>query len=114
MFSINENKSPGPDGYGSGFYKAAWNIVGGDICHAVQDFFRTGKLLKQVNATMITIIPKVPNAENASQYRPISCCNVIYKCISKLLCSRLAKILPTIVSDNQAAFVQDRSLVHNI
>lgn len=24
MFHIDNNKSPGPDGFGSGFYKAAW------------------------------------------------------------------------------------------
>lgn len=30
IFSIDINKSPGPDG----FVKAAWQIVGGDICKA--------------------------------------------------------------------------------
>ncbi|XP_062113366.1 uncharacterized protein LOC133824492 [Humulus lupulus] len=28
LFGIPSNKSPGPDGYGSGFFKAAWQIVG--------------------------------------------------------------------------------------
>lgn len=27
MFSIDTNKSPGPDGYRSGFYKKSWSIV---------------------------------------------------------------------------------------
>lgn len=26
MFNIDSNKSPGPDGYGSGFFKATWSI----------------------------------------------------------------------------------------
>lgn len=31
IFSICATKSPGPDGYGSGFYKATWRIVGPEI-----------------------------------------------------------------------------------
>lgn len=31
LWSIPEEKSPGPDGYGSGFYKAAWGVVGADV-----------------------------------------------------------------------------------
>lgn len=39
MFHIDSNKSPGPDGFGSGFYKAAWSIVGQDIIEAVLERF---------------------------------------------------------------------------
>ncbi|WMV07590.1 hypothetical protein MTR67_000975 [Solanum verrucosum] len=35
MFQIDSNKSPGPDGFGSGFYRAAWSIVGEDVTSAV-------------------------------------------------------------------------------
>ncbi|KAK4384113.1 hypothetical protein Sango_3090600 [Sesamum angolense] len=30
FFDIAEDKAPGPDGYSSGFYKAAWPVIGGD------------------------------------------------------------------------------------
>ncbi|XP_060180066.1 uncharacterized protein LOC132609887 [Lycium barbarum] len=108
------NKSPSPDGYESGFFKASWSVVGQDICEAVLEFMRNGKMLKQLNATLIYLIPKVSNPTNASQFRPISCCNVLYKYISKLLCTRLSTVLPYLVSDNQATFVKGRSLVHNV
>lgn len=49
LFSISELKAPGPDGYGSGFFKDAWGIVHREIILAVTDFFSTGKLLKQVS-----------------------------------------------------------------
>ncbi|XP_074282906.1 uncharacterized protein LOC141607456 [Silene latifolia] len=92
----------------------AWEIIGDEICDAVQNFFDTGKLLTQLNATIITLIPKVERPETVKHYRPISCCNVIYKTISKLLCARLAVILPDIISRNQGAFVKGRSILENI
>ncbi|XP_022014453.1 uncharacterized protein LOC110913945 [Helianthus annuus] len=58
MFSIAGNKSPGPDGYTSVFFKKSWDIVGNDICHAVRDFFDNGELLQQLNHTVISLIPK--------------------------------------------------------
>lgn len=85
MFQIDTNKSPGSDGYGSEFFKSAWDIVGTDITDAILEFFRNGKLLRQLNTTDIALIPKVTAPESANQLRPISCCNVIYKCISEVL-----------------------------
>lgn len=57
---------------------------------------------------------KVDTAEMASQFRPISCCNVVYKCISKLIYSRLKEAVGHVVANNQSAFVQGRSMLHNV
>jgi len=81
MFKIDQTKSPGPNGYGSEFFKEAWSMVGRDVTESLLDFFQTGQLLKQMNATNIALIPKVNIPEHASQFRPIAYCNVIYKCI---------------------------------
>lgn len=35
MFDIDDSKAPGPDGYTSKFFKAAWGIVGEEVCLAV-------------------------------------------------------------------------------
>lgn len=85
MFQIDSNKNPSPDDYGNGFFKSAWPIIGEEITDAVLELFNNGKLLKQLNATSIALIPKLSNPKYAIQFRPISCCNVLYKCISKLL-----------------------------
>ncbi|XP_011102291.1 uncharacterized protein LOC105180325, partial [Sesamum indicum] len=58
VFDIAEDKAPGPDGYSSGFFKAAWPVVGQEVTKAVLDFFSTGKLLQQVNSTILALIPK--------------------------------------------------------
>ena len=45
-----------------------------------------------------------------TDYRPISCCTTIYKCISKIIANRLKPLLPLIISSSQAAFVKGRSI----
>ena len=42
FFSIPNTKSPGPDGYTSGFFKTIWPQFGPAICSAVRDFFHFG------------------------------------------------------------------------
>nr|GEW63438.1 hypothetical protein [Tanacetum cinerariifolium] len=38
--------------------KKGWEIVGHDVCNAVRDFFSNGQLLKEINHTFLTLIPK--------------------------------------------------------
>ncbi|XP_062075831.1 uncharacterized protein LOC133779952 [Humulus lupulus] len=114
MFSIHSSKSPGLDGFGSGFFKGLWGIIGAKISQAVLGFFQDGFLPKSLNETVISLIPKVADPKSASDYRPIACCNTLYKCISKLLCTRLSEVLPFLVHSNQGAFIKNRNLAHNI
>ncbi|XP_074306200.1 uncharacterized protein LOC141641438 [Silene latifolia] len=114
MFSIPGTKAPGPDGYSSQFFKDCWHIVGQEVCNAIKNVFHTGQLLKQCNNTVITLVPKVDLPDNVKQFRPIACCNTIYKCLSKVLCTRLSKVLPDIICQSQSAFIQGRDIVGNI
>ncbi|XP_074300904.1 uncharacterized protein LOC141632241 [Silene latifolia] len=114
VFHIPGHKAPGPDGFTSAFYKDAWQVIGEEVCTVVKDFFLHGRLLKQVNHTLVSLVPKVDLPQTVGQFRPISCCNVIYKVISKLLCTRLARVLPHIISPTQGGFVKGRNIIENI
>ncbi|KAL2224004.1 UNVERIFIED_CONTAM: hypothetical protein Sindi_3039800 [Sesamum indicum] len=114
VFDIAEDKAPGPDGYSSGFFKAAWPVVGQEVTKAVLEFFSTGKLLKQVNSTLLALIPKVHTPMTVGDFRPISCCNVLFKIIAKLLVRRLGVVLDKIISPCQGAFIPGRSIGDNI
>ncbi|GJT01984.1 RNA-directed DNA polymerase, eukaryota, reverse transcriptase zinc-binding domain protein [Tanacetum coccineum] len=46
--------------------------------------------------------------------RPIACCNVIFKCISKILTERMKKCLKKLVGQNQSAFIPNRKIQDNI
>ncbi|KAL0455531.1 UNVERIFIED_CONTAM: hypothetical protein Slati_0892300 [Sesamum latifolium] len=114
FFEITEDKSPRPDGYSSGFFKAVWPIVGEEVTRAILDFFNNGKLLRQVNATLLVLIPKVQALTHVTDFGPISCCNVLYKVITKIIVQRLSSVLDRLISPSQNAFVPGRSIGDNI
>ena len=40
------------------FVKEAWKTVGDHVCKAIKEFFDIGKLLGELNATVMLLIPK--------------------------------------------------------
>ncbi|GJR31762.1 RNA-directed DNA polymerase, eukaryota, reverse transcriptase zinc-binding domain protein [Tanacetum coccineum] len=114
MFDIGDNKDSGSNGYTSRFFKKAWHIVGEDICKAIKEFFKLGKLLGEINATIITLVPKIEHAKTVGDFRPISYCNVLYKCISKILTDRMKDGLNSLVNHNHCAFIKGRQIQDNI
>ncbi|GJV32713.1 RNA-directed DNA polymerase, eukaryota, reverse transcriptase zinc-binding domain protein [Tanacetum coccineum] len=114
IFDVGDNRAPGPDGYSSLFFKRAWNIIGNDVCAAIKEFFVSGKMLGELNATLITLVPKIQTPSRVSEFRPIACCNVLYKCISKILTNRIKNALEKLVQDNQSAFIPRRVIQDNI
>ncbi|GKA04437.1 hypothetical protein Tco_0683557 [Tanacetum coccineum] len=87
-----------PDGYSFVFFKKAWSIVGEDVCKAVKEVFTSRKLLGEMNATLITLVPKLKHPLKVSDYKPIACCNVVYKCINKIITNILKSSLQKLVS----------------
>lgn len=59
-------------------------------------------------------MPKTTSAEKMRDFRPIECCNVVYKIISKIMAYRLKAVLPKAIEENQFAFVQGRLLLENV
>ncbi|KAK9273957.1 hypothetical protein L1049_018769 [Liquidambar formosana] len=100
LFSLNNDKAPSPDGFTPWFFKEAWSIH--------------NKLLGEVNATIIALVPKVSNPSSMGDFRPISCCNTIYKCISKIIANRLKPCLPDLICPNQSASINGRKISDNI
>ncbi|GJS40033.1 RNA-directed DNA polymerase, eukaryota, reverse transcriptase zinc-binding domain protein [Tanacetum coccineum] len=114
IFDIDSNKAVGPDGYTSGFLKKAWIIIGKEVCLAIRDFFINGKLLGKINVTMIAQVPKLEVPNKVSEFRPIACCNVIYKSIIKILTNRIKNGLQKVVNMNQSAFIPSGHIQDNI
>jgi hypothetical protein len=112
---MKSNKVVGADGMSPIFYKHYWHIIwgGGDVIVAMRCFFNRGYMLREVNHTFITLIPKSGKASSINKFRPISLCNVIYKTISKILANRLKLLLHKVVSPWQEAFIPGRMIHEN-
>ena len=94
-------KSLGLDGMSHLFYQHYWNLVGDDVCQSVLNFLNNASLPEHLNHTFITLISKKKNLEYASEFRPISLCNVLYKIFSKVLANRLKRILPKLITNTK-------------
>ncbi|KAJ9561537.1 hypothetical protein OSB04_006697 [Centaurea solstitialis] len=114
MFSIGNEKAPGPDGFSAKFFKVAWNVIGNDVSIAIHNFFYRSHLAGELNHTLLCLLPKSNNATSVSDFRPIACCTVMYKCISKMLVDRIKPVLDGLVSRTQSAFIPGRRIVDNI
>ena len=108
LFLLQDLKAPGPNEFPIFFYKQLWPTVGKDIINAVSSFFRLGSMPREVNRTLIVLIPKVSNPSIVNHFRPINLCNVVYKVISKILIAKLRPLLDKIISPSQSAFISDR------
>ncbi|GAA0171721.1 hypothetical protein LIER_41207 [Lithospermum erythrorhizon] len=114
LFQMPDYKSPRPDGFPAEFYKKNWDIVGKDVTLATLEFLNRSNLLKEINNTLIILIPKVDNPFNMADYRPISLCNAIYKIASKVLVNRLKPFMTSLVSPFQNGFVHGRGIQDNV
>lgn len=85
VMKLNSNKSPGPDGFNGMFFQKYWHIIGMDMVKAIQHIFHGNGMLRQVNHTFLTLIPKIQGASDLTDFRPISCVNTTYKVLSKLI-----------------------------
>lgn len=114
IFAMGSLKAPGEDGFPALFYQGNWEIVGPNLCNFVKQAFHYPCQIKDVNKTLLVLIPKVPQPVSIKQFLPISLCNVNYKTIPKVIVGRLKTILPYIISPNQASFVPGRYIRDNI
>lgn len=80
---MKRNKAPGPDGFTMEFFTATWDTVGELFCDAVKYFFNSSQMHQGINSTCIALIPKVHTPTSMKDYRRISLCTIVYKCIAK-------------------------------
>lgn len=59
LFSLNGFRAPDPNGYGAHFCRTARSILQDKVGLATKNFFATGKLLVEVIAKVISLVPKI-------------------------------------------------------
>ncbi|XP_021754445.1 uncharacterized protein LOC110719774 [Chenopodium quinoa] len=111
---MHPTKALDPDGMPTLFYKKFWDVVGDDVVSYVLDILNNNAPIDPINHTHIVLIPKNNECDSTKDYQPISLCNVLYKLVSKVLSNKLKLILPSVISENQSAFVPGRLIMDNV
>ena len=114
LAGIGTDKAPGIDGFNAYFFKKSWDTIKQDMYTGVHEFFTNSRMYGPVNCTAVTLLPKVPNATRVKEYRPIACCTVVYKIISKILTNRMKEVRGEVVNEAQSGFIPGRHIADNI
>ena len=107
--SMPNDKSPGNDGLTKEFFETFWSEIKKTFLSCVIHSFDKGELCTSQRQAIIKLIEKKDKDKRLIQnWRPISLLNVDAKIISKALSKRLKNVLPSLISDNQTAYVDER------
>ena len=112
--SFCNNKSPGNDGLTKEFYETFWEELKQPFMNSLNQAKVSKKLVTSQRQVVIKLLEKKDKDKRLiSNWRPISLLNVDYKIISKILASRLKKVLPNLISSQQTAYVAQRCMLMN-
>lgn len=73
-------------------------------------FYDNPSLSKDVTASFITFVPKIRNLQLLSNYKPICLVSCFQKLLSKIMVVCFKKVVGSIVSVEQFAFIFGRSI----
>ncbi len=79
-----------------------------------QEFHELCHFERSLNATFVSLIPKIHGADEIKDFRPISLVGGMYKIIAKMLAKRLSVVLGKIISPSQNAFVKGRQILDSV
>ena len=69
---------------------------------------------KSLNATFLALIPKKLDAVDVQYFRPISLVGGMYKIIAKMLANRMRRVIHSLISNSQNAFVKGRQILDSV
>jgi hypothetical protein len=76
----------------------------------VKESQKVGRVHGTLNSTFLCLIPKKENVVSFGDFKPISCCNVVYKIISKIIARRIRLVLSEVIGEEQFIFLQNRKI----
>ncbi|GJU78107.1 RNA-directed DNA polymerase, eukaryota [Tanacetum coccineum] len=81
------------------------------IASGLISVLRWNTFLSMGRSPMVVTLLKVTDAKFVNDYRPISLIGSVYKVITKIMATRLAIVIESIISDTQSAFVAKRQIL---
>ena len=102
-------KTPGNDGIPIEFYNTFWLLHSDTLISSFNEAFMRKEMSPSQRRAIITLIEKQDKDRNyLENWRPISLTNVDAKIASKVIATRIVKVLPEIIHSNQTGYVPGR------
>lgn len=114
IFQMGPLKVPREDLFPSLFFQRQWAKVGPKLCEFDKYICQNNSLIQEVNKTLLVLIAKVNKPEFIPQFRPISLCNLSYKCFTKAIVNHIKPHLADCISSFQVRFVPGRNIHDNV
>ena len=115
LVGLSLNKSPGPDGFTVEFFSKIWHLLGPYFLQVARECLRDGVLPQSMKGSATRLIyKKRGDRRDLKNWRPISLVNVDYKILSKVLTTRLSRVLSSVVHPDQTCSVPGRSISSNV
>lgn len=108
---MKSNTSPGPDGFSVGFYKNMWPKFRVLVKEMLDELHQGSLDTDRLKYGVVTLLPKVLDANTIKQYSPICVQNVIIKILTKTINERVARVADKIISWTQTAFIPRRNIL---
>ena len=106
---MNNNKTPGIDGFPADFFKFFWNKLKFFVLRCLNQSFKDGTLPLSLRQCIINCLPKGEKPrEFLKNWRPISLLSVVYKIASSAIAIRLKTVLNELIDKSQSGFLQGR------
>ena len=106
---LHNDKSPGPDGFTSNFFKLSWKHLGIFLVRFLNYSFKNGHLSLSQRQGMNTLIPKSGKSKDRIEnWRPVSLLNTTPNILSAAIANRLRKVMDKLTSINQKGFMKNR------
>jgi hypothetical protein len=83
-------------------------MIKDDLLLTIRESQRVKKIHGSLKSIFRCLIPKKKDANSFGDYKPISCCNVIYKIISKVISKRLKPMLSEVIGEEQLDLLHNR------
>ena len=110
--SLDNDKTPGPDGLTTEFYKTFFVQLKPLFEKLVLSILEENRLATSQTVSIIKLLPKDPKEKTIKNLRPISLLNVDYKIITKALTLKLLRFMPDLIHEDQNSSVPERNSIN--
>lgn len=111
VLAMNQNLPLVRIGLVGKFYQACFEIIKDYLLVVIQLFFNGKDMPKYMTRACLILLPKVDHPNKHKDFRPIILSNFSNKVISKIISTRIALILPSLISVNKSCFVKVGSIL---